>query len=136
MPRNFEMKVRVRLPETDALGVVYYGQYLTYFDLARLEMLRKVGITLDYLKRKNLGFVAAEVNCKYFASARFDEVLRLSVGVSKMGSSSVTYAHTVGKGRTRLAEGRVTDVLVGKSGRPTSMSPDLRRRLSTYAAEL
>lgn len=132
MPAPFRMDVRVRLPETDALGVVYYGQYLTYFDIARMEMLRKVGVTVDYLKQRRVGFVAGEVRCTYRSSARFDDLLSLEVNVAKMGKSSVTYAHRVGRGKTTLAIGSVTDVLVGEGGRPEPIGDDIRKRLSKF----
>ena len=128
----FTMEVRVRLSETDALGVVYYGQYLTYFDISRLELLRAAGATIGFLKKRGLGFVAAESRCRYLSSARFDEVLTLSVHVSRVGSSSVEYAHLVKRGGKKVAEGKVTDVMVGKGGKPTKIPQDVRERLLRY----
>lgn len=128
------MDVRVRLSETDALGVVYYGQYLTYFDLSRLEMLREAGVTPQYLIRKRLGFVAAEVACRYLSSARFDEVLRLDVRVEKVGRSSVTYSHEITKNGAKVATGRVTDVMVGAGGRPATIPEAIRKKLARYSA--
>jgi acyl-CoA thioester hydrolase len=127
------MDVRVRLVETDALGVVYYGQYFAYFDISRLEMLRKLGITLDYLRQKNFLFVAAEALCRYRSSARFDDVLTLGVRVERVGSSSVTYAHEITKGGVVLAEGKVTDVLVGEGGKPSKITDEMREMLQRYS---
>lgn len=132
MPRPHLTKVRVRLAETDALGVVYYGNYLGFFDIARLEMLREVGIDLSFLKRRGLGFVAAESSCRYLSSAKFDDLLTLEVRVSRVGGSSVTYEHKISKGRTRVAEGRVTDVLVGLGGKPARIPDDIRERLLRF----
>jgi len=134
MPKKFETKIRVRLSETDALGVVYYGQYFTYFDVARLEMLRAAGITLGYLNRKGLGFVAVESGCRYFSSAKFDDALTASVSVAKIGTSSVTYSHIVSNGRRKIAEGTVSDVLVGRDKKPTRIPEEVRRMLSRYAS--
>ena len=133
MSRSFRKEVRVRLSETDALGVVYYGQYLTYFDISRLEMLREVGVTINFLKRRKLRFVAAEVACRYRSSARFDDVLTLAVRVAKIGTTSVVYENEITRRKTRIAEGRVTDVLVGIDGRPARITQDIRRRLARYA---
>jgi len=129
----FSMRVRVRLPETDALGVVYYGQYFAYFDLSRLEMLRKMGITLKMLKERKLGFVAGEAECRYVSSARFDDVLTLKVGVARLGNSSVTYHHQVFRGKEEVAMGRVTDVLVGNKGKAARIPDDFRKMLSEYS---
>ena len=122
------------MSETDALGVVYYGQYLTYFDISRLELLRKAGITLQYLRRRKLGFVAAEATCRYISSARFDEVLTLRVRVSRIGSSSVVYSHEITRGKVKIGEGKITDVLVGDDGKPVGIPEDIKKRLSRYAA--
>ncbi len=132
MKGGFSMEVRVRLAETDALGVVYYGQYLTYFDVSRLEMLRAAGVTIDLLKRRSLGFVAAESNCKYISSARFDDVLTLSASVARIGMSSVQYFHKASRNGEEVAEGKVTDVLVGRGGKPVKIPQDIRDRLSAF----
>jgi acyl-CoA thioester hydrolase len=134
MPGSFRMSVRVRLAETDALGVVYYGQYFGYFDIARLEMLREAGMTPKLLRMRKLGFVAGESSCRYHASARFDDVLTLEVKVARVGGSSVVYAHRITRGRTRIADGRVTDILVGADGKPTRITKEMRRRLERYAS--
>ncbi len=133
MPRVFRMRHRVRLSETDALGVVYYGQYLTYFDLSRLELLRRMGITLSLLTRRGLGFVAAEASCRYHSSGRFDELLTLDVSVAKLGVSSVTYSHKIRRGRVLVAEGRVTDVMVDARREPVEIPAEFRKKLSTFA---
>ena len=132
MGKKFHSRLRVRLSETDALGVVYYGQYLTYFDVARLEMLRDAGITLGYLKKSRLGFVAAGVSCRYLASVRFDDVLDINVRISKIGDSSITYEHEVKRGKKTVALGQVIDVLVDHSGKATAISKDVRSKLSAY----
>jgi acyl-CoA thioester hydrolase len=132
MGGTFRTDVRVRLAETDALGVVYYGQYLTYFDVSRVEMLREAGITPGFLRTRKLGFVAAAAYCRYRASARLDDRLTLKVKIEKIGSSSVTYAHEITRDKTMVAEGRVTDVLVGRRGTPASIPDDIRRLLGRY----
>lgn len=133
MPRTFQMSHRVRLSETDALGVVYYGQYLTFFDVSRLELLREAGITHSYLKKRNLGFVAAEATCRYHSSAKFDDVITLTVNVARIGGSSVVYSHRIKKGRTAIADGRVTDVMVDGYKDAVRIPLDIRKRLSRFA---
>ncbi|MDV3293147.1 MAG: acyl-CoA thioesterase [Nitrososphaerales archaeon] len=130
----FRTRVRVRISETDFLGVVYYGNYYTYFDVARLEMLRSSGIAPSILSRRGLGFVAAESSCTYHASARFDDLLTVAVEIIRIGDKSVTYMHTITKGRKRIAEGTVTDVMVDRAGRPKRMPEDIGKKLSHFMA--
>jgi acyl-CoA thioester hydrolase len=125
----FETKLRVRLSETDSLGVAYYGNYYIYFDISRLELLRTLGITPAVLQRRGMGFVAGESTCRYHASAKFDDVLTVAVRVARIGNSSVAYLHSISKGKTRIAEGRVTDVLVDTAGKPLKIPQDIRRKL-------
>lgn len=130
----FKTKVRVRISETDFLGVVYYGHYYTYFDVARLEMLRSSGIAPAILSRRGLGFVAAESSCRYRASARFDDLLTVGVEVIRIGNKSVTYMHRITKGGKKIAEGTVTDVMVDRAGRPKKIPADIGKKLSRHMA--
>lgn len=127
----FEVDVRVRLSETDALGIVYYAHYLVYFDIARLELLRSRGITAEELGRRGLGFLAAQVTCRYLSPARFDDMLKVRVRVGRLGRSSVTYDHEIWRvgDRTKIATGRVVDVMVDSHGIPTTIPGDIRSRL-------
>jgi len=61
-------RLRVRLSETDAFGVVCYASYFVYFDVARQDLLRRARL-LDFLRRRRLSFVAARDTCEYHASA-------------------------------------------------------------------
>ncbi|MDJ0269950.1 MAG: acyl-CoA thioesterase [Aigarchaeota archaeon] len=134
MEQRHVTRLRVRLSETDTLGIVYYGQYFVYFDVARLELLRELGITSDYLQRLGLHFVAAEASCRYFGSARFDELLQVKTWISKLGNSSIRYEHIIERENDgqKLVHGFVVDVLVDADGRPVSLPAEMREKLSKY----
>src|SRR5712692_9590233 len=126
-----ELSLRVRLPETDSFGVVYYSNYFAYFDLARLELLRTLGVTQEYLKRRHLQFYAAQASCKYHSSAHFDETIKIQSWISDIGRKSVTYRHRIKRGRDLLlVEGQVTDVLVDESQKPVQIPDDLTQKLA------
>ena len=61
----FVTQVRVRYAETDAEGVVYYGSYLTYFEVARVELLRALGCPVSDVRARGIVFPAVEVTCRY-----------------------------------------------------------------------
>jgi acyl-CoA thioester hydrolase len=127
-------KLRVRLSETDAKGVVYYAQYFVFFDISRLELLRKTRVEPLTFEHLQLHFVAAEATCKYHASAKFDDLLELRVGISNLGKSSIVYSHEVRRESNRrlLVEGTVVDVLVDRSGKPARIPEEIREKLSLY----
>jgi len=88
-PFKFSARTRVGFSDTDAQGIVYYGRYNPYFDLARVEYLRALGL----LHRRTGGdFVMRANDVEYFAPARFDDELEIYVRVARLGRTSVTYA--------------------------------------------
>ena len=89
-PFKYSSLTRVGFSDTDAQGVVYYGRYNPYFDLARVEYLR----SLDLLHRGGPGdFVMRANTIEYHAPARFDDLIEVFIRVSRIGSTSVTYEH-------------------------------------------
>jgi acyl-CoA thioester hydrolase len=87
-PFKFSARTRVGFSDTDAQGIVYYGRYNPYFDLARVEYLRSIG----QLHREAEGdFVMRANDVEYFAPARFDDELEIYARVSRVGRTSITF---------------------------------------------
>ncbi len=127
-----ELTLRVRLKETDALGVVYYSNYFTYLDIARLELLRTLRVTPEYLASVGLQFVAAHASCRYHGSAHFDEIINIQTWISDIGRRSVSYRHKIRREKNNelLVVGEVTDVLVDAEQNPARLPDDLTERLT------
>jgi acyl-CoA thioester hydrolase len=87
-PFKFSARTRVGFSDTDAQGIVYYGRYNPYFDLARVEYLRQLGL-LHY--RGGGDFVMRANDVEYFAPARFDDELEVYARVARIGRTSVTF---------------------------------------------
>jgi len=88
-PFKFSARTRVGFSDTDAQGVVYYGRYNPYFDLARVEYHRMLGLL--HADERAGDFVMRANDVEYFAPARFDDELEIFCRVSKIGTSSVTF---------------------------------------------
>jgi acyl-CoA thioester hydrolase len=87
-PFKMSARTRVGFSDTDAQGIVYYGRYNPYFDLARVEYLRAIG----QLHRESGGaFVMRANDVEYFAPARFDDELEIYARVSRIGRTSITF---------------------------------------------
>jgi acyl-CoA thioester hydrolase len=87
-PFKFSARTRVGFSDTDAQGIVYYGRYNPYFDLARVEYPRARGL----LHREGAGdFVMRANDVEYFAPARFDDELEICARVSRIGRTSITF---------------------------------------------
>src|SRR4051794_28770729 len=87
-PFKFSARTRVGFSDTDAQGVVYYGRYNPYFDLARVEYHRALGLLHT---RSGGDFVMRANDVEYFAPARFDDELEIYCRVSRIGRTSVTF---------------------------------------------
>jgi acyl-CoA thioester hydrolase len=120
---SFAARTRVGFSDTDAQGIVYYGRYNPYFDLARVEYLRSLGL----LRYDGAGeFVMRANDVEYFAPARFDDELEIRVRVGRIGRTSITYefaAHKLPE-ETLMVTAHQTLVYVDLAARAALPIPD------------
>lgn len=104
----FSWPVRVYWEDTDAGGVVFYANYLKFFERARTEWLRALGVEQGAL-RESTGaiFVVAEVQLRYVSSAKLDDALRITVQIVEAGAASMVLAQQAWRGEQLLCEGRI-----------------------------
>ena len=91
-PFKYSALARVWFSDTDAQGVVYYGRYLPYFDHARVEYHRHLGLR-PRLEGTTAEFAMRASEIEYHAPARFDDLLEVFVRIARIGRTSVTYDH-------------------------------------------
>jgi acyl-CoA thioester hydrolase len=116
-PFKFGALTRVGFSDTDAQGIVYYGRYNPYFDLARVEYLRSLGLLQP---RGEVGdFVMRANDVEYFAPAEFDDEIEVCVRVSRLGRTSVTFS---------FAAYRLPDDLLMVTAHQTLVYVDLAER--------
>jgi acyl-CoA thioester hydrolase len=115
-PFKMSARTRVGFSDTDAQGIVYYGRYNPYFDFARVEYLRALGL----LHADGPGaFVMRANTVEYFAPAVFDDLIEVHARVSRVGNTSVTY---------EFAAYRVPDDLLMVTAHQTMVYIDLADR--------
>jgi acyl-CoA thioester hydrolase len=122
-PFKFSAETRVGFSDTDAQGVVYYGRYMPYFDLARVEYHRH----LDMLRTepRDRQFVMRALAVEYHAPARFDDPIEVDVRIARIGTSSVTYEFAAYlEGRVLAVTASQTLVLVDVAERRPWPVPD------------
>jgi acyl-CoA thioesterase FadM len=88
------------------------------------------------MDRKKLWFAAAEATCKYYAFAKFQDLLDLKASIKKIGRTSIIFAHEIRRAKDRrvLAEGHIVDVLLDEKKRPAAIPEDVREKLRRYLA--
>ena len=119
----FSVRTRVAFSDTDAQGVVYYGRYNPYFDLARAEWLRSLGLL--HRGSTDAEFVMRANDVEYFAPARFDDELEIHVR-ARFGRTSMTFelaAFNVPEG-TLLVTAHQTLVFIDRTSRRPIPIPD------------
>ena len=109
-PYKFSARTRVGFSDTDAQGIVYYGRYMPYFDLARVEYHRH----LDMLRTEpsDRQFVMRAMTVEYHAPARFDDLIEVYVRMARIGRTSVTYEFAAYRARDDLLLVTATQTLV------------------------
>lgn len=108
MSSLFSWPVRVYYEDTDAGGIVYYANYLKFFERARTEWLRASGIgQQELIDDHGAGFVVRSVQIDYHAAARLDDELVLTLSIAKLGRASVLFSQQALRGQQLLASAHV-----------------------------
>jgi acyl-CoA thioester hydrolase len=129
-PFRYAAYTRVGFSDTDAQGVVYYGRYMPYFDLARTEYHRHLG----HLQMRG-AFAMRASTVEYNAPARFDDLLEVFVRVERVGTTSVTYDHAayLVDEDVLMATAKQTLVLIDLADRRPIPVPDsFRDQVTTF----
>jgi acyl-CoA thioester hydrolase len=131
---NFhDSKLRVRYEETDTMQVVYYGKYLVWFEVGRINLLRDIGLVYREWEARGLRFPVVEAHASYHAPARFDDEVIVRTKVANVGNSSMKFENKVYKlpEKELLCSGYTVHVLIDGVGRSRPIPDDIRERLTS-----
>ncbi len=117
MLREHEIELRVRYQETDGQRRVHHANYLTYFEMGRIELLRAADVCYKQLEDGGTMLVVAEINCRYFLPAEYDDILRLVTVTERTKGARITMRHELYRGDEQLAEGRTVVACVNQQGK-------------------
>jgi acyl-CoA thioester hydrolase len=118
-------QVRVIFGDTDQMGVVYYANYLRYFEGARAAFLRHVGRSYKDLMDWDVALPVVEAHCRYRKPARYEDLLDVEVTVSEVRSASMRFDYAVRRDAELLAEGFTRHACIDGRGRPRRMPAEL-----------
>jgi acyl-CoA thioester hydrolase len=135
---KFNHKLRVRFAETDLQGIVFNGNYLTYYDVAWTEYFRAIGFQWKDIIATGADTVLARTTIEFKSPAQFDEVLEVHTRVSKIGNTSMTFDFEIyPEGGERLI-GAASSLYVcidPKTLKPVRVPDELRSRISEFEAK-
>jgi acyl-CoA thioester hydrolase len=126
--RDFSVPMRIYWEDTDAAGIVFYANYLKFFERARTELLRGFGFGQEALRSEaGIAFVVSETRLRYRRPARLDDVVDVSVAVVHLGQASLELQQEARRAGELLAEGtiRIGCVELG-TFRPCRIPNDIR----------
>ena len=124
-----EAVTRVRYAETDQMGVVYHGNYFTWFEIGRVELCRELGFEYKQMEIEDDTFiVVAEARCRYKRPARFDDVLNIRTRVTQSQRRTLRFAYEIFNRDSGelIATGETLHVVCDSHGRPKSMPEKYR----------
>lgn len=113
-----EAHVRVRYAETDQMGVVYYANYLIWFEVGRVELLRQLGFDYKRMEVEDNCFIpVVEANCRYKAPARYDDELIIQTDAAVLRGYILKFSYKLLRTQDRqlLAEGETTHVVTDRA---------------------
>ena len=118
---EYTIKNRVRYAETDQMGYVYYGNYATYFEIARVETFRDIGFSYKEMEESGILMPVVQLNTKYIKPLFYDEEFTVKVKVTKRPSVKILFEYEVYNQKNELTTiGETVLVFVSKeTGKPT-----------------
>ena len=112
-----ETRVRVRYAETDQMGVVYHANYLIWFEVGRVELIRQLGLDYKSMEREeHTGIAVVEATCRYRYPARYDDELIVRTRIAAMRGSLLRFTYAIHRANDNLllCEGSTTHVAVSR----------------------
>lgn len=111
-----ETTIRVRYEDADPMGYLHHAKYLSYFEIARIELLRASGGNHRELEEGGLFAVVVRAECRYHAPARYDDLLTIKCTVTRVTSAKIQHEYQALREGELLATGFVTLALVDRDG--------------------
>jgi len=126
-PRSIS-RVRVRYAETDNMGVVYYANYLVWFEVGRTDLMRNNGCTYRDMEADGFSLPVTEAQCEYKQSAKYDDEVEIRTDASLMSAVRVQFTYEVVRASDNvlLATGHTVHAVLGRDGRPRRLPEHVR----------
>lgn len=128
---SHRIETRVTYAETDAMGVVYYANYLQWFEMGRTELMRSLGVSYRAMEEEGTFLPVAEVFCQYHASARYDDLLTIETSIDFLKRASIQFTYRILRKTDALVlvTGRTLHAFVDRAGRIVRIPSGLKEKI-------
>ena len=119
-----DCQIRIRYAESDQRGVVYYSNYLIWFEIGRSAYCRIQGFSYAEMEAQTESFLAvAEVSCRYHAPAHYDEIVKIRTSIDSLRKRALRFQYQIlnKQSGTLIATGSTTHVILNKNGSPKTL---------------
>ncbi len=129
-----ETIIRVRYADTDQMGYMYYGNYATFFEVARTEMLRSLGMTYKSMESDGVMMPVLEMKSKYFKPARYDENIRIKVTIEQKPGVRIIFKYDLyNENNEHIHQAETTLVFVDIQKNKPCMAPqNFMKKISAF----
>lgn len=130
--------IRVRYAETDQMGIVYYGNYFTWFEVGRAEFCRQLGFDYKQMELEDDSFiVVSDASCRYRRPARYDDLLTIRTRVTESRKRTLRFGYEIISQATGelLATGETGHVICDRLGQPKSLPEKYRQYFPASAPQ-
>jgi acyl-CoA thioester hydrolase len=118
-------EIAVRYAETDAMGFVYYGNYFTFFEVARISALAKIGYPYHIMEKNNILIPVLSAHADYKKPAKFGDVLEVRTKRFRLGQAKIHFTYEVYRGTDLIATGETTHAFMNSDGKPIRPPKDI-----------
>jgi acyl-CoA thioester hydrolase len=127
-------QVRVRYAETDQMGVVYHSNYLIWFEVGRVELIRQMGLNYKQMEEEGFGISVVDVHARYRAPARYDDELVVETQLLAARGAVIKFGYRVLRvaDGVLLCEGETAHVCVGKDMKKMCLPPKYAERFAAH----
>ncbi len=132
--RTVEAPVRVRYAETDQMGVVYHANYLVWFEVGRVELIRAMGLSYKRIEESGCRIAVVEAAARYRSPARYDDELVVETRLTAARGSVIRFTYRVVRpvDGTLLCEGHTVHVVVDGGMQKARLPPEVAERFAAW----
>lgn len=131
----YDFEVRISYSETDRMGVIYYANYLVFFERGRTEFLRSLGLRYrDLEEQSHIYLPAMEAHVKYLHPGRYDDLIRVRTFITELGAAHIEFRYEISLAESEklIATGSTRHPTVNRDWRPTRVPAELRKLLQAH----
>lgn len=122
--------IRVRYAETDAMKYVYYGNYAQYFEVARVELFRYLGISYDEIEKKGILMPVSEHHTRYIRPATYDDILTIQTRISQKPTAKIIFYYQIFNSNQKLiTEAHTTLFFLEEKSKKIIRCPDFLMKI-------